>query len=60
MFDFNEALNEIGAIDPAAKSWLQDIETQHWSRFAYDLIIRCDHVTNIMTEAFNSMLGSHI
>ena len=59
MFDFNEALNEIGAIDPAAKSWLQDIETQHWSRFDYDPIIRCDHVTNNMTEAFNSMLGSH-
>ncbi|TXG51314.1 hypothetical protein EZV62_023838 [Acer yangbiense] len=59
VFDFNEAMNEIGVIDPTAKSWLQNIETEHWSRFAYDPIIRCDHVTNNMTEAFNSMLGSH-
>ncbi|TXG60592.1 hypothetical protein EZV62_015165 [Acer yangbiense] len=58
-FDFNEAMNEIGAIDPAAKSWLQNIKTEHWSRFDYDPIVRCDHVTNNMTEAFNSMLGSH-
>ena len=49
MFDFNEVMNEIGAIDLAAKSWLQNIETQHWSRFDYDLIIRCDHVTNNTT-----------
>ncbi|KAK3188503.1 hypothetical protein Dsin_028064 [Dipteronia sinensis] len=52
-------MNEIGAIEPAAKSWLQNIDTEHWSRFAYDQIIRCDHVTNNMTEAFNNMLGSH-
>ncbi|KAK1570739.1 hypothetical protein Q3G72_006431 [Acer saccharum] len=58
-FDFKEAMNEIGAIDPAAKSWLQNIKTEHWSRFDYDPIVRCDHVTNNMTEAFNSMLGSH-
>ncbi|KAK2659957.1 hypothetical protein Ddye_006490 [Dipteronia dyeriana] len=28
-------------------------------RFGYDQFIRCDHVTNNMTEAFNSMLGTH-
>ncbi|TXG60496.1 hypothetical protein EZV62_015069 [Acer yangbiense] len=27
------------------------------ARHAYDQTIRCDHVTNKMTEAFNSMLG---
>ncbi|TXG73354.1 hypothetical protein EZV62_001933 [Acer yangbiense] len=52
-------MNEIRAIDPATKSWLQNIVTEHWSRFAYNPIIRCDHVTNNMTEAFNSILGSH-
>ncbi|TXG72109.1 hypothetical protein EZV62_000688 [Acer yangbiense] len=31
-FDFNEAMNEIGAIDPVAKSLLQNIKTEHWSR----------------------------
>ncbi|KAK3193062.1 hypothetical protein Dsin_024372 [Dipteronia sinensis] len=59
VFEFNEAMDEIGAINPAAKSWLQKIDIDHWSRFAYDPIIRCDHVTNNMTEAFNNMLGSY-
>ncbi|KAK1591398.1 hypothetical protein Q3G72_007095 [Acer saccharum] len=49
-------MDEIGGINPAAKSWLQEIEPKHWSRHAYDQTIRCDHVTNNMTEAFNSML----
>ncbi|KAK1577818.1 hypothetical protein Q3G72_025104 [Acer saccharum] len=52
-------MEEIGIINPAAKKWLEEINPQHWSRFAYDHIIRCDHVTNNMTEAFNSMLGTH-
>ncbi|TXG58873.1 hypothetical protein EZV62_016702 [Acer yangbiense] len=59
VFDFKEAMDEIGGINPAAKSWLQEIEPKHWSRHAYDQTIRCDHVTNNMTEAFNSMLGTH-
>ncbi|TXG50991.1 hypothetical protein EZV62_023515 [Acer yangbiense] len=59
VFDFKETLDEIGAINPDAKSWLQEIEPKHWSRHAYDQVIRCDHVTNNMTEAFNSMLGTH-
>ncbi|KAK2645117.1 hypothetical protein Ddye_020312 [Dipteronia dyeriana] len=53
-------MDEIGAINPAAKSWLQEIKPKHWSRYAYDHVIRCDHVTNNMTEAFNSMIGTHI
>ncbi|TXG51713.1 hypothetical protein EZV62_024237 [Acer yangbiense] len=57
--DIKVLVNEIGAIDPTAKSWLQNIKTAHWSRFDYDPIVRCDHVTINMTEAFNSMLGSH-
>ncbi|KAK1551854.1 hypothetical protein Q3G72_005991 [Acer saccharum] len=59
VFDFIETLDEINAINPDAKSWLQEIEPKHWSRHAYDQVIRCDHVTNNMTEAFNSMLGTH-
>ncbi|KAK1568711.1 hypothetical protein Q3G72_027798 [Acer saccharum] len=59
VYDFKAAMEEIGIINPAAKKWLEEIDSQHWSRFAYDLVIRCDHVTNNMTEAFNSMLGSH-
>ncbi|KAK2641992.1 hypothetical protein Ddye_023755 [Dipteronia dyeriana] len=52
-------MNEIGAIDPVTMSWLQNIDIEHWSRFAYDQNIRCDHVTNNMIEAFNNMLGSY-
>ncbi|KAK2651859.1 hypothetical protein Ddye_011715 [Dipteronia dyeriana] len=59
VFDFKETMDEIGAINPAAKSWLQEIEPKHWSRYAYDHVIRCDHVTNNMTEDFNSMIGTH-
>ena len=60
MYDFKAALNDIGQIQPAAKEWLAKIEPHLWSRFAFDAVIRCDHVTNNMTEAFNSLLGTHI
>ena len=59
MFDFKEAMDEIGDINSAAKSWLQETEPKHWSRYAYDQTIKCDHVTNNMTEAFNSMIVTH-
>ncbi|TXG57600.1 hypothetical protein EZV62_015429 [Acer yangbiense] len=48
-----------GIINLAAKKWLEEIDPQHWSRFAYDPVIRCDHVINNMTEAFNSILSTH-
>ncbi|TXG53428.1 hypothetical protein EZV62_022597 [Acer yangbiense] len=57
--NFKLTYKEISIINPAAKKWLEEIDPQHWSRFAYDHVIRCDHVTNNMTEAFNSMLGTH-
>ncbi|KAK1576311.1 hypothetical protein Q3G72_012828 [Acer saccharum] len=59
VFDFKAALNDIGQIQPGAKEWLAKIEPHLWSRFAFDTVIRCDHVTNNMTEAFNSLLGTH-
>ncbi|KAK2660175.1 hypothetical protein Ddye_006708 [Dipteronia dyeriana] len=36
VFDFKETMDEIDVINPAAKSWLQEIEPKHWSRYAYD------------------------
>ncbi|TXG53101.1 hypothetical protein EZV62_022270 [Acer yangbiense] len=56
---YKEAMEEIGISKPVAKKWLEEIDSQHWSRFAYDPVIRCDYVTNNMIEAFNSMIGSH-
>ncbi|KAK1559830.1 hypothetical protein Q3G72_018876 [Acer saccharum] len=47
---------DIGSIDVKARAWLEEIEPRHWSRHAFDPSIKCDHVTNNMTEAFNSML----
>ncbi|KAK2634775.1 hypothetical protein Ddye_029567 [Dipteronia dyeriana] len=31
VFNFKETMDEIGAINPVAKSWLQEIEPKHWS-----------------------------
>ncbi|KAK2662276.1 hypothetical protein Ddye_000850 [Dipteronia dyeriana] len=59
IFDFKACMEEIALINPAAKNWLLDIHPQHWSRYSYDPVIRCDHITNNMTEAFNSMLSTH-
>ncbi|TXG52551.1 hypothetical protein EZV62_021720 [Acer yangbiense] len=59
LFHFNAALDSIGEVDIRAKEWLKKIDPHYWSRFAYDQYIRCDHVTNNMTEAFNKMLGTH-
>ena len=47
---------DIGSIDVKARAWLEEIEPRHWSRHAFDPSIKCDHVTNNMTKAFNSML----
>ncbi|KAK2645489.1 hypothetical protein Ddye_020684 [Dipteronia dyeriana] len=59
LFHFNAALDSIEEVDPNAKQWLMKIDPHCWSRFGYDKYIRCDHVTNNMTKAFNSMLGTH-
>ncbi|KAK2647227.1 hypothetical protein Ddye_022422 [Dipteronia dyeriana] len=59
VLDQQETTDEIGAINPVVESWLQEIEPKHWSRYAYDHVIRCDHVTNNMTETFNSMIETH-
>ncbi|KAK2658435.1 hypothetical protein Ddye_004968 [Dipteronia dyeriana] len=51
--------DNIGEVDPKAKKWLMKIDPHCQSRFGYDQYIRCDHMTNNMTEAFNNMLGTH-
>ncbi|KAK2642843.1 hypothetical protein Ddye_024606 [Dipteronia dyeriana] len=59
LFHFNAALNSIGEVDSKAMQWLMKIDPHCWSRFGYDQNIRCDHVTNNMTEAFNNMFTTH-
>ncbi|KAL5779258.1 hypothetical protein ACOSQ2_009995 [Xanthoceras sorbifolium] len=59
LFEFNDAMAEIGRVNIDARTWLDKINPIHWSRHAFDQSIKCDHVTNNMTESFNSMLGDH-
>ncbi|KAK2664524.1 hypothetical protein Ddye_003098 [Dipteronia dyeriana] len=59
VFEFKAVLNAIGEIEPRTKVWLEKIEPQYWYMFGYDQMIRCDHVNNNMTEAFNAMIGTH-
>ncbi|KAK2654282.1 hypothetical protein Ddye_014138 [Dipteronia dyeriana] len=54
-YEFKKSLQDIGSIHPQAMAFLAAIEPCHWSRHAFDNSIKCDHVTNNMTEAFNSM-----
>ncbi|TXG58007.1 hypothetical protein EZV62_015836 [Acer yangbiense] len=54
--EFKKCLQDIGNINPQAIAYLAAIEPCHWLRHAFDNSIKCDHVTNNMTKAFNSML----
>ncbi|TXG46980.1 hypothetical protein EZV62_026274 [Acer yangbiense] len=56
---FKRVMADIGVVSVGAKAWLQEIEPKHWSRHAFEPSIKCDHVTNNMTEAFNSLLGEY-
>ncbi|TXG57121.1 hypothetical protein EZV62_018434 [Acer yangbiense] len=57
--EFNSIMANIRDVSMDARLWLNEIEAKHWSRHAFDPSIKCDHVTNNMTESFNSMLGDH-
>ncbi|KAK2658141.1 hypothetical protein Ddye_011193 [Dipteronia dyeriana] len=52
-------MTDIGTVSADAKAWLEEIEPKHWSRHAFDPNIKCDHVANNMTEAFNNLLGDY-
>ncbi|KAK2662594.1 hypothetical protein Ddye_001168 [Dipteronia dyeriana] len=54
--EFKKCIQDIGSINSQAMAYLAAIEPCHWSRHAFDKLIKCDHVTNNMTEALNSML----
>ncbi|KAL5784831.1 hypothetical protein ACOSQ2_007223 [Xanthoceras sorbifolium] len=59
VYGFRCAMEEIDKVNKDAKIWLEQTQPHHWSRHAFDPSIKCDHVTNNMTESFNSMLGDH-
>ncbi|XP_044508956.1 uncharacterized protein LOC123227891 [Mangifera indica] len=55
--DFHEALNKMKAVDETAYKWVIDNEPDQWSRFGFDTEAKSDHITNNMSETFNSWLG---
>ncbi|KAK1592097.1 hypothetical protein Q3G72_019436 [Acer saccharum] len=56
---FKRVMADIGVASVGAKAWLEEIEPKHWSRHVFEPSIKCDHVTNNMIEAFNSLLGEY-
>ncbi|KAK2649679.1 hypothetical protein Ddye_017168 [Dipteronia dyeriana] len=54
--EFKKCIQDIDSINSQAMTYLAAIEPCHLSRHAFDKSIKCDHVTNNMTEAFNNML----
>ncbi|TXG53072.1 hypothetical protein EZV62_022241 [Acer yangbiense] len=65
VFDFKEAMDEIGVINHAAHSWLQEIEPKHWSRassyldlleFIMRMVMRKFQERNEECEQWNSVL----
>lgn len=49
--DINSAIEKIGLESAGAYSWLHKINPKHWSLHAFDHNVKCDHVTNNMTES---------
>lgn len=54
---FKQAMEEIKNLDNEAWKYLSGIVPAQWRRHAYHPQARIDHVTNIMTESFNSWLN---
>ncbi|KAK2648746.1 hypothetical protein Ddye_016235 [Dipteronia dyeriana] len=52
---FKRVMVDIGVVSIGAKAWLEEIEPKH----AFEQNIKCDHVNNNMTEAFNNLLGEY-
>ncbi|XP_058182429.1 uncharacterized protein LOC131300547 [Rhododendron vialii] len=55
--DFNQAMERIKDISKEAHKWLSDVPTHKWARHAFDDRVKNDHITNNLTESFNSWLG---
>ncbi|CAI9109011.1 OLC1v1008740C1 [Oldenlandia corymbosa var. corymbosa] len=55
--EFKRAMTNIQSINPAAYKWLDDIGNIVWARHAFSETLNCDHVTNNISESFNSWLG---
>ncbi|XP_031286436.1 uncharacterized protein LOC116145143 [Pistacia vera] len=55
--DFVKAMGSVKDVDEGAYKWLLENEPGQWSRHAFDTTAKSDHITNDMSECFNSRLG---
>ncbi|KAK7255963.1 hypothetical protein RIF29_29398 [Crotalaria pallida] len=58
-FMFNKAMEKVGKVSTEAANWLLDPERPKsmWARHTIDPECKSDHVTNNISEAFNSWVG---
>ncbi|KAL5827142.1 hypothetical protein ACOSQ4_018939 [Xanthoceras sorbifolium] len=54
--DFDEAMKEMMEADMDAYNYMSRIPIYHWSRHAFDPHVKSDHVTNNISECFNSWI----
>ncbi|KAJ0007618.1 hypothetical protein Pint_30463 [Pistacia integerrima] len=59
IIDFQQAMEKVEAVDREAHRWMIENDVRSWSRHAFDLDSKSDHVTNNMCEVFNSWLGEN-
>ena len=57
-WDWNEAMGEIKKENILAYNWLMEKPLHLWTRHAFDVDVKSDHVTNNMTESFNQWIGT--
>ena len=55
-YNFNKAMSKIEELNPDAHTWLMNIPLGHWARHAFDTQVKIDHVTNNLSESFNSWI----
>ncbi|XP_042497524.1 uncharacterized protein LOC122076265 [Macadamia integrifolia] len=54
---FQKEMNSIKEIKENAYMYLNETPSRMWSRHAFDVGARSDHITNNMTESFNQWIG---
>ncbi|KAJ0007869.1 hypothetical protein Pint_30268 [Pistacia integerrima] len=52
-------MKKVEAVDRETHRWMIENDVRSWSRHAFDLDSKSDHVTNNMCEVFNSWLGEN-
>ncbi|KAK9196561.1 hypothetical protein WN943_004690 [Citrus x changshan-huyou] len=57
--DFDDAMTAINKIDENAYKWLVDNDPSTWSCHHFDPFYKTDHVTNNMSESWNSYLNEY-